>query len=165
MLHNTSSKLPSMRRLIWPLIIFAACTDDTPRAVTGPGPDNPRVANSVSAPPAASLTVLVTVPASMRSSPFDVDRYLTIPPTFSIAPSCNVSLADTQSNPQRAAICVYNADGTAGRLFPRGIRNAEGLSLVPGTSALWVVINNRDDIAYPIHGDWDGDGTDDYGKV
>jgi hypothetical protein len=50
-------------------------------------------------------------------------------------------------------------------LFARGIRNAEGLSIVPGTNTLWVVINNRDDIAYPNHNDWSGDGTDDYGKV
>ena len=35
---------------------------------------------------------------------------------------------------------------------------------IPGKSAV-VVINNRDNIAYPFHNDWNGDGSDDYGKV
>lgn len=284
MLQQISLNLQSAPRLLWPLLIFAACTDDAPRPVMGPAAQSLRIASSVTAPPAASLSVLVTVPASMRTSPFNVDRYLTIPPNFSIAvyarvgaarfmavapngdllvsnagstvylvrpgvsggdptvstwasglnqphdivfhtlngttyvyvsetdkvarytyttgdltgqgrqviisslpgggghplknialdgnslyvsiaSSCNVCLSDTQSNPLRGAVYLYNADGTGGRLFARGIRNAEGLSLVPGTSTLWVVINNRDDIAYPLHNDWSGDGTDDYGKV
>ena len=245
-------------------------------------------------PPAASLTVKVTVPASMRSSPFNVDRFLTIPPNFSIAvfarvngarfmavapngdvlvsnpgagavylvrpgaagadpsiftwasglykphdivfatiggityvyvaegsrvarytynPSvttgqgrqviisglpnasspelggsyghelkniaidpggtlyvsiastCNVCVSDTESNPVRAAVYAYNADGSNPLLFAKGLRNAEGLAHIPGTSDLWVVVNNRDNIAYPFHNSWDSDGTDDYGKV
>ncbi len=36
---------------------------------------------------------------------------------------------------------------------------------MPGTNTLWVAVNNRDNIAYPFHGDFDGDGTDDYGKI
>jgi glucose/arabinose dehydrogenase len=36
---------------------------------------------------------------------------------------------------------------------------------VPGTGALWAVVNNRDQIAYPRHGDITGDGRDDYGTV
>ena len=83
----------------------------------------------------------------------------------SIASTCNVCASDTQSNPVRAAIYRYNADGTGAALFARGLRNAEGLSIVPGTSDLWVVVNNRDNIAYPFHNSWDTDGTDDYGKV
>ena len=83
----------------------------------------------------------------------------------SIASSCNVCTADVTSNPVRGAIYVYNADGTNGRLFARGIRNAEGLAFVPGTNVLWASVNNRDNVAYPYHKDYDGDGTDDYGKV
>jgi len=83
----------------------------------------------------------------------------------SLGSSCNVCLSDTQSNPIRGSVYLYNADGTGGRLFAQGLRNAEGLSLVPGTSTLWVVVNNRDNIAYPNHDDWDGNGSDDYGKV
>ena len=83
----------------------------------------------------------------------------------SIASSCNACLSDTQSNPVRGSIYQYNADGTGGRLFARGIRNAEGLDFVPGTNTLWVAVNNRDNIGFPFHSDWDGDGSDDYGKV
>ena len=83
----------------------------------------------------------------------------------SIASSCNACVEDTQSNPLRGAIYVYNADGTNGQLFARGIRNAEGLAFVPGTNTLWAVVNNRDNTAYPFHQDFDGDGSDDYGRV
>jgi glucose/arabinose dehydrogenase len=78
----------------------------------------------------------------------------------SIASTCNVCTSDTQSNPVRASIYVYNADGSSGRLFARGLRNAEGLAMIPGTNTLWVVVNNRDDIAYPYD-----DGTGNYGRV
>lgn len=277
------------------IVAIAACDDDAVRPVK---PDDvvtaPQIRATASPPPAASLTVKVDVPASMRTSPFNIDRFLTIPPNFSIAvyarvsgarvvaaapngdllvsnpgagavylvrPSstggdptvttwasglykphdivfhtinaqtyvyvaegdkiarytystgdatgqgrqvlisglpnasspglggayghelknialddnhqlyvsiastCNVCLSDTQSNPVRASIYVYNADGTGGRIFARGLRNAEGLSLIPGTSTLWVVVNQRDNIAYPFHNDWNGDGSDDYAKV
>jgi glucose/arabinose dehydrogenase len=83
----------------------------------------------------------------------------------SIASSSNASPSDLAATPKRGAIYVYNADGSGGRLFAQGIRNAEGLAIAPGTNELWVVVNNRDNIAYPFHNDWDGDGSDDYGKV
>ena len=83
----------------------------------------------------------------------------------SIASTCNVCVSDTESSPVRASLYTYNADGTNPALFARGLRNAEGLALVPGTNDLWVVVNNRDNIAYPFHNSWDADGTDDYGKV
>lgn len=78
----------------------------------------------------------------------------------SIASTCNACLSDTTSNPIRGAIYQYNADGTNRRLFARGLRNAEGLAFVPGTNKLWVVVNNRDNIAYPFD-----DDSGNYGKV
>jgi len=83
----------------------------------------------------------------------------------SIASATNSSPSDLAATPKRGAIYRYNADGSGGRLFAQGIRNAEGLAIEPSTGALWVVVNNRDNIAYPLHGDFDGDGSDDYGKV
>ncbi|UYZ64288.1 PA14 domain-containing protein [Hymenobacter weizhouensis] len=83
----------------------------------------------------------------------------------SIASTCNACLSDTQSDPIRGSVYQYNADGTGRRLFAQGLRNAEGLAFVPGTNNLWVVVNNRDNIAYPFNNDYDGDGTNDYGKV
>jgi len=78
----------------------------------------------------------------------------------SIASSCNVCLNDTQSDPVRGAIYQYNVDGSGRVLFARGIRNAEGLAFIPGTSTLWAVINNRDKIPYPFN-----DGSGQYGQV
>ncbi|HEX2914448.1 MAG TPA: hypothetical protein VH186_26850 [Chloroflexia bacterium] len=67
----------------------------------------------------------------------------------SIGSTCNACLSDTTSNPRRGAIYQYDADGSNGRLFAQGLRNAEGLAFVPGTNDLWVVVNNRDNIAVP----------------
>jgi len=78
----------------------------------------------------------------------------------SIGSSCNVCTSDGVANPVRAAIYQYNADGTGARLFARGLRNAEGIRLVPGTTDLWAVVNNRDNIAYAAD-----DGTGQYGQV
>lgn len=83
----------------------------------------------------------------------------------SIGSSCNVCGSDTTANPQRAAIYRYPLTGGTGTLVATGLRNAEGLAEVPGTGALWAVTNNRDQIAYPRHGDITGDGRDDYGTV
>jgi glucose/arabinose dehydrogenase len=83
----------------------------------------------------------------------------------SVASSCNVCTSDRTMTPQRAAIHVHNADGTGGRVYARGLRNAEGLAFPPWSSTLWVVVNGRDNTPYPFHNDWDGDGQDDFGRV
>jgi glucose/arabinose dehydrogenase len=83
----------------------------------------------------------------------------------SIASSCNACANDTTSDPVRGAIYQYNADGSGGRLFARGIRNAEGLDFIPGTDSLWAGINERDEIQYPFNNDFDKDGQNDFGKV
>lgn len=83
----------------------------------------------------------------------------------SIASTCNACLEDTQSNPLRGAIYEYDLDGGNRRLYAQGLRNAEGLAFRPGTTDLWVTVNNRDNVAYPFRDDWDGDGRDDYGRV
>lgn len=83
----------------------------------------------------------------------------------SIASTCNVCQSDTVSDPVRAAMYQYNHDGTGRRLFARGLRNAEGLAFIPDTNILWVVVNNRDQIPYPFQNDFNGDGSNDYGKI
>ena len=87
-----------------------------------------------------------------------------------IASSTNAGPEDLAADPKRGAIYTFDAsatdvDATAGELFAQGLRNAEGLGFVPGTNELWAVINDRDQIAYPFHRDFDGDSADDYGKV
>jgi len=78
----------------------------------------------------------------------------------SIASSCNVCASDAQADPVRGAIYVYDATGGGGRLFARGLRNAEGLAFYPGTDDLWVSVNDRDDLPYPFQ-----DATGQYGQV
>lgn len=83
----------------------------------------------------------------------------------SIASSCNACESDVNATPVRGAIYRYDADGANGRLYARGIRNAEGLDFLPGTDQLWAVVNHRDQIAYPFDDDFDGDGVGDLGRV
>ncbi|MBI1889677.1 MAG: sugar dehydrogenase [Burkholderiales bacterium] len=83
----------------------------------------------------------------------------------SIASSCNVCEEDVTSNPVRGAIYEYSADGAQARVYARGLRNAEGLDFLPGTNRLWVTVNSRDQIPYPLDNDFDGDGVSDAGKI
>ena len=83
----------------------------------------------------------------------------------SIASPSNADPADLERDPKGGAIYLYPANGGAGRLYAQGLRNAEGLAIAPGTRTLWVAVNNRDNIAYPFHNDYDGDGVDDFGRV
>jgi glucose/arabinose dehydrogenase len=78
----------------------------------------------------------------------------------SIASSCNVCISDAIATPVRGAMYVYDASGQNQRLYARGLRNAEGLDLFPGTDELWVAVNNRDNIPYPF-----SDATGQYGQV
>jgi glucose/arabinose dehydrogenase len=83
----------------------------------------------------------------------------------SVASATNAHALDALDEPVRGAIYQYDPDGKNGRLFARGVRNAEGLAFLPGTNILWITGNHRDNIAYPHHDDWDGDGIDDYGQI
>ena len=60
----------------------------------------------------------------------------------SVGSSCNVC---EEEDPRRAAIVVYDGpDGGGERVFARGLRNAVGLAIDPGTGALWATNNGRD---------------------
>jgi glucose/arabinose dehydrogenase len=48
-----------------------------------------------------------------------------------VASSTNADPKDTTANPVRSAIYQYDLDGADGRIFARGIRNAEGLAFIP----------------------------------
>jgi len=81
-----------------------------------------------------------------------------------IGSASNANPADTASNPVRCAIYQYDLDGRSGRLFARGIRNAEGLGFVPNGDQLWVVVNGRDELRFPFHQGFQGESRDDFGK-
>ena len=59
----------------------------------------------------------------------------------SIGSSCNICEEDDQ---RRAAIMSYNPDGSAGRIYAKGLRNAVGITFKPGSEELWATNNGRD---------------------
>jgi glucose/arabinose dehydrogenase len=82
----------------------------------------------------------------------------------SIGSSGNISAADRSARPQRATIVRWSPTDHKLHAFARGVRNGTGLALDP-KGAVWTAVNNRDQIPYPYHRDWDGDGRSDYGRV
>ena len=61
----------------------------------------------------------------------------------SIGSSCNLCI---EKDSDRAVVMRYDADGSHGRVFARGLRNAVGLAVAPGNGALWATVNERDNI-------------------
>jgi len=59
----------------------------------------------------------------------------------SVGSSCNVC---TEQDPRRAAVWIYNLDGSQGHLFSKGLRNAVGMAVNPWTQRIWVDVNGRD---------------------
>jgi glucose/arabinose dehydrogenase len=61
----------------------------------------------------------------------------------SVGSSCNVCL---EEDPRRAAMSVYRIDGSGGRVYYRGLRNAVGFVWRPGTAEIWATNNGRDQL-------------------
>ena len=59
----------------------------------------------------------------------------------SIGSSCNNCV---EGDERRAAILQFAPDGSGGRIFARGLRNAVGLAFEPDTGHLWATDNGRD---------------------
>jgi glucose/arabinose dehydrogenase len=59
----------------------------------------------------------------------------------SIGSSCNIC---EESDPRRAAVVRYNADGGGETIIARGLRNAAGLAMEPESGVFWVSQNERD---------------------
>jgi glucose/arabinose dehydrogenase len=59
----------------------------------------------------------------------------------SIGSTCNVCI---ESDPHRAAVWVYNLDGSDGHLYARGLRNPVGMAINPWNKQVWVTLNGRD---------------------
>jgi len=55
--------------------------------------------------------------------------------------SCNVCI---EKDPRRAAVMEFNPDGSAQKIFAKGLRNAVGLAVNPKTDTVWVTVNGRD---------------------
>jgi glucose/arabinose dehydrogenase len=54
----------------------------------------------------------------------------------------------------RAAIHVFNPDGSGARLFASGLRNPNGLAWEPVTGALWTTVNERDELGNDLVPDY-----------
>lgn len=74
-----------------------------------------------------------------RSIVFGVDGGMYV----SIGSSCNIC---EESESDRAAVMRFDADGRNGRVFARGLRNAVGMAVHPGTGAIWVSQHERDNL-------------------
>ena len=83
---------------------------------------------------------------------------------ISVGSTANVSPEDRDLTPQRAAILKVAKGKHTSTVFARGVRNGTGLAVAPD-GALWTAVNNRDNITYPYHQDYDGKGGDDFGKT
>lgn len=59
----------------------------------------------------------------------------------SVGSSCNVC---NEGDPRLATVWRYDADGSNGRPFTVGLRNAVGLALSPATGQVWATNNGRD---------------------
>ena len=61
--------------------------------------------------------------------------------SLSIGSSCNVC---EERDQQRAVIMEYSPDGSGGRVFAEGVRNAVGFVFHPVTGEIWATENGRD---------------------
>ena len=60
-----------------------------------------------------------------------------------IGSTCNMCVERT---PDRAAVMRFNEDGSNGRVYSSGLRNAVGIAVNPRTNQIWVTQNERDNI-------------------
>ncbi len=60
---------------------------------------------------------------------------------LSIGSSCDLC---RETDPRRATIMEFNMDGSGGRIFATGLRNAVGLDIHPQTGQLWATFNGHD---------------------
>jgi glucose/arabinose dehydrogenase len=74
-----------------------------------------------------------------RTVVFGPDGYMYV----AVGSSCNVC---NETNPRRAAVTRYNADGSGEHRFATGLRNSVGLAFNPATGELWATNNDRDNL-------------------
>ena len=82
----------------------------------------------------------------------------------SVGSTGNISAEDRRAHPARATILRWSPTDHKLHGYARGVRNGTALAIDPA-GAKWTAVNNRDQIPFPYHRDWDGDGHSDYGRV
>jgi hypothetical protein len=109
---------------------------------------------ATAAPPGASVRKKVSVPAALRSAPFDADRFLTVPPGFSVSVARPAGARFTAiasggeivvSRPEYGTVSVVATDGEL-TMWASGLRAPHG-----GTSSALVHGNAVDtSLASPL---------------
>jgi len=61
---------------------------------------------------------------------------------------------DTGEDPRRAAVTICDPDGKNARLYATGLRNPVGLVLEPVTGAVWITVNERDELGDDLPPDY-----------
>jgi len=69
----------------------------------------------------------------------------------SVGSSSNI---DFEKDQRRAAVLVSDPDGKNSRIFASGLRNAVGLGIEPVTGAVWVSVNERDELGDDLPPDY-----------
>jgi glucose/arabinose dehydrogenase len=69
----------------------------------------------------------------------------------SVGSSSNI---DLEKDERRAAVLVSDPDGKNWRIFASGLRNAVGLGIEPITGAVWVSVNERDELGDDLPPDY-----------
>jgi glucose/arabinose dehydrogenase len=94
------------------------------------------------APGSAPQDIVTGLPSSghsTRTVVFGPDGYMYV----AVGSSCNIC---TETNPRRAAVTRFNADGSGEHRFATGLRNSVGLAFNPTTGELWATNNDRDNL-------------------
>ena len=60
----------------------------------------------------------------------------------------------TTGEEERADVLAFDADGGNRRIFASGLRNCSAEAIVPGTGALWCVVNERDGLGDDLPPDY-----------
>jgi glucose/arabinose dehydrogenase len=66
----------------------------------------------------------------------------------------SASNIDIEKDQRRAAVTVCDPDGKNARIFASGLRNPVGLAIEPLTGAVWVTVNERDELGDDLPPDY-----------
>jgi len=71
-----------------------------------------------------------------------------------VGSNSNIGEDGMQNEVGRAAVHEFNPDGSGERILASGLRNPNGLAWEPTTGALWVTVNERDELGNDIPPDY-----------
>ncbi|HEX5776385.1 MAG TPA: sorbosone dehydrogenase family protein, partial [Caulobacteraceae bacterium] len=127
--------------------LYVANTDAVLRFPYTPG------ATRIAAPAQKVLALNAVAPnghwtRNLIASPDGSKLYVTV------GSNSNVGENGMNTEEGRAAIHVFNPDGSGARLFASGLRNPNGLAWEPVTGALWTTVNERDELGNDLVPDY-----------